>query len=106
MQSNNKTLSYLVDKITHSKTPTEISKTLKEIGENNDYIQEVQLKKLMKLHDQTFKTKCVDSLAETYEHFAFYMEKDSNIQTEAAVVDRELRIIEQTLQIIKSNQKD
>lgn len=106
MQSNKNTLSNLVDKITHSKVPTEISKTLKEIEQNNDYIQEVQLKKLIKLHDHTFKTKCIDPLTETYEHFASYMERDNNIQMEAAMLDRDLRIIEQTLQIIKSNQKD
>lgn len=106
MQSNRNTLSHLVDKIIHSKVPTEISKTLKEIERNNDYIEEIQLKELIQLHDQTLKTKCVDPLTKMYEYFAPYMEKDYNIQTEAAVIDRDLRIIEHTLQTIKANQKE
>ena len=65
MQSNKNTLCNLVDDITHLKVPTEISNTLKEIEQNKNYIQDVQLKKLIKLHHHTFKTKCVDPLTET-----------------------------------------
>lgn len=104
MQSNKTSLNTLVDKITNSKTLTEGSKTLKEIEENKDYIQEVQLKKLITLHDQSFKSKCVDPLTDLYEKYRSLMERDSKIQNEAALVDRNLRIIEQTLEYVKANQ--
>lgn len=105
MQPNKSSLTTLVDKITNSNTPTEGSKILKEIEENKDYIQEVQLKKLITLHDQSFKSKCVDPLNDLYGKYKPLMERDSNVQNEAALVDRNLRIIEQTLEYIKANQR-
>lgn len=105
MLSNKQTLLSLVDKVITSKNPTEISKTLKEIEENKEYIQEVQLKKLIKLHDHSFKSKCVDPLADLYDKYSPYMERDHNIQNEAAILDRNLRIIEHTLELVKSGQK-
>ncbi|CAL9729243.1 biogenesis of lysosome-related organelles complex 1 subunit Bls1p [Monosporozyma unispora] len=104
MQSNKASLGSLVDNITNSKNPTEVSKTLKEIEENKDYIQDVQLRKLITLHDQSFKTKCVDPLTELYEKYSPLLERDGKIQNEAAIVDRNLRIIEQTLEFVRANQ--
>lgn len=99
--SNYKDLNQLVNQITQSSNCTELSRTIQEIESNKNYITDVQLKKLMKLHDKSFKMKCVQPTQELYNRYLKRMEKDGNLQNRAAEIDRDLRIIETTLQIIK-----
>lgn len=106
MQSNKNDLSGLVDKIMNSRPETEVAKTLKEIEDNKEYIQNIQLKRLIRLHDQSFKTKCIDSITELHQKYHPVMKRDQNIQNEAALVDRSLRIIEETLELIKNDHNE
>lgn len=101
--SNNKynDLDQLVKKIIHSTNSSELSKTIQEIESNKEYITEVQLKKLKKMHDTSFRLKCVTPTQELYDKYLKRMEKDGNLQNRAAEIDRDLRIIETALDIIK-----
>lgn len=55
MPNRSEELDRLLDKIINSPHRTEASKTLQEIENNQSYILNVQLKKLLRLHDDSFK---------------------------------------------------
>ena len=101
--SNNKynDLDHLVKQITQSTKSTELSKTIQEIESNKQYITDVQLKKLLKLHDKSFKMKCVSPPQELYDKYQRQMRKNGDLQNRAAEIDRDLRIIETAIDIIK-----
>lgn len=102
MSSNKyKDLDQLVKQITQSTKSNELSKTIQEIESNKQYITDIQLKKLLKLHDKSFKMKCVYPTEELYDKYQRQMRKDGDLQNQAAEIDRDLRIIETAIDIIK-----
>lgn len=102
MSSNKyKDLDQLVKQITQSTKSNELSKTIQEIESNKQYITDIQLKKLLKLHDKSFKMKCVSPAEELYDKYERQMGKDGDLQNQAAEIDRDLRIIETAIDIIK-----
>ncbi|CCK69054.1 Bls1p KNAG_0B06240 [Huiozyma naganishii CBS 8797] len=105
MKYSNSELRRLLNHVITSKKDTELAKTLKEIESNRDYIDNVQLPKLLKLHDHSFKAKCVDPMFDLYEKHCPILEHDANIQNRTALVDRDLRVIEMTLALIKSGKE-
>lgn len=103
MPNRTEELDRLVDKIINSPHRTEASKTLEEIENNQSYILNVQLKKLLRLHDDSFKNKCVSPVTYMLEKYTPYLGHTEALQKEAELVDRDLRIIEMTYQLIKKN---
>ncbi|CCD27132.1 Bls1p NDAI_0J02400 [Naumovozyma dairenensis CBS 421] len=104
MTSTTKTygeLEELFKRIINSETPTEVSKTLKEIENNNKYINDVQFKKLIELHDDRFKNKCLKPMQGLCTKYNNVVVQDGDLQIDAALVDRDLRVLETTLQLIK-----
>ncbi|KAG0672372.1 Bls1p [Maudiozyma exigua] len=102
MSSNKyKDFDQLVKQITQSTKSNELSKTIQEIESNKQYIIDIQLKKLLKLHDKSFKMKCVSPTEELYKKYRRQMRKDGDLQNQAAEIDRDLRIIETAMDIIK-----
>lgn len=90
----------IIDDLVKSKTTSENCETLKEIESNNVYIRDVQLKKLMSLHDKKFKETAVVPLVRLYEKFNTKFLNEGDLQNWAEIIDRDLRILESTLQII------
>lgn len=104
--SNKNELDQIVDKIFKSTQETEASRTLQEIESNNDYILNTQLRKLLKLHDNSFQQKCVLPVNSLYEKHSESALRDGDLQNWAELIDRDIRIIETAMQLIKdSNQK-
>ncbi|CAI7251625.1 ATV_collapsed_G0039030.mRNA.1.CDS.1 [Saccharomyces cerevisiae] len=103
MPNMSEELDRLLDKIINSPHRTEASKTLQEIENNQSYILNVQLKKLLRLHDDSFKNKCVSPINYMLEKYTPYMGHTEALQKEAELVDRDLRILEMTYQLIEKN---
>ncbi|CAI4047090.1 hypothetical protein SKDZ_12G4330 [Saccharomyces kudriavzevii ZP591] len=103
MPSRTEELDRLLEKIINSPHGTEASKTLEEIENNQSYILDVQLKKLLRLQDDSFKNKCVSPVNDMLEKYTPYLGRTEALQEEAELVDRDLRIIEMTYQLIKKN---
>ncbi|CAI4035304.1 hypothetical protein SMKI_12G4550 [Saccharomyces mikatae IFO 1815] len=103
MPNRTEELDRLLDRIINSPQGTEASKTLEEIENNQSYILNVQLKKLLRLHDDSFKNKCVSPVNDMLEKYTPYTERTKALQKGAELVDRDLRIIEMTYQLIKKN---
>lgn len=80
---------------------TDFSKNLREITTNREYINKYQLTKLLKLHDQSLKGKCYVPLNDLYTKYKDMITGDGELQNEAALIDRDLRIIESTIELIK-----
>ncbi|CCF56016.1 hypothetical protein KAFR_0A05810 [Kazachstania africana CBS 2517] len=101
--NGNKTteLDQLFKNVIKNHKSTKLSDTIDEINRNNRYIMETQFKKLLKLHDKSFNEKSVLPMYELYKKYYNLVENDLNIQNEAAILDRDLRIIEMTIGNIK-----
>lgn len=98
-------LETLFNRIIKSTDETEVSRTLKEVEENNGYIQDKQLKSLLSLHDKRFKDQCIYPLNEFYLKYKEGVINDGDLQNKAALVDRDIRILESTIQFIEENKK-
>lgn len=98
-------LDQIVDRIFKSTQESEASKTLKEIESNNDYIMNTQLRKLLKLHDTSFQQKCVTPISALYEKHSEQALRDGDLQNWAELIDRDIRIIETAMQLIKDSRK-
>ena len=96
-----KDLDTLVKRITQSNSSSELSKTLQEVESNRAYIAGVQLQKLKRMHDRSFRSKCVEPTQELYAKYTKRLEQDGDLQNAAAEIDRDLRIIEATLALVK-----
>ncbi|KAG0675089.1 biogenesis of lysosome- organelles complex 1 subunit bls1 [Kluyveromyces marxianus] len=101
----------LLNQLIKSKTDTVGSELLKEIERNDEYIKEVQLKKLKELHDKQFKEKHVLPLIKLYERYNSSAINDGDLQNWAELIDRDIRILEGTMDILEEehrseNQKD
>lgn len=97
-------LDQLVQSICKSNRDTDASKTLKEIEDNNHYIMEVQLKRILKLHDESFKSKSVIPLQKFYEKYNEIVIRHGDLQNWAELVDRDLRVLELAMQLAKGRQ--
>lgn len=89
--------------IIHSTEPTEASSTYGEIIENRKIIEEHQLNELLQLHDKTFQDKCIQPINKLKEKYDKLLQQDNDIQTHVAMTDRDLRIIELTLDLVYRN---
>lgn len=98
-------LDQLVHRICKSTQETEASKTLKEIESNNAYIMNVQLRKLLKLHDSSFKDKCIVPLQSLSDKYNDTVLRDGDLQNWAELVDRDIRVLEVAIQLIQESKK-
>lgn len=96
-----KDLDTLVKRITQSTRSSELSRTLQEVEANRAYIADVQLQKLKRMHDRSFRRKCVEPTQELYAKYQKRVAQDGDLQNGAAEIDRDLRIIETALSLIK-----
>lgn len=96
-------LDALVDKIVNDHSLSEPGQSLKELGDNGRYIMDVQMKKLLKLHDQSFIERCFRPMEELKNRYAKVKERSGDLQKEAELVDRDIRIIEMAIQDINKN---
>ncbi|KAL3234392.1 Biogenesis of lysosome-related organelles complex 1 subunit BLS1 [Nakaseomyces bracarensis] len=103
MQANNIKLESIVERILHDNTLSEPGKALKELEDNGKYIMEVQMKKLMKLHDDRFMSKSVLPMERLYSKYSQVKERFGDLQKDAELVDRDIRIIEMAIDDIKKN---
>lgn len=85
--------------------PTESSHTLKEIHENKRIIEERQVVELLQVHDKVFYDKCVRPVNKLKKLYDALLRDDTDIQTHVALTDRDLRIIEATLDMAYQNSK-
>lgn len=93
-------LDQLVSSIFRSNRDTDASKTLKEIEDNNYYITEVQLKRLLKLHDGAFR-ESVTPFQKLHNKYNESVLRQGDLQGWAELIDRDLRVLELTMQIAK-----
>ncbi|EDO18709.1 hypothetical protein Kpol_1055p66 [Vanderwaltozyma polyspora DSM 70294] len=101
--SSKSELESLLNKIVKSNDETEVSKALKEIEDNNEYIEKKQLRSLLTMHDKKFKDQCLIPMNNLYVKYNDIVGKDRNLQNETAFVDRDIRVLESTLQYIIEN---
>lgn len=97
-----------IDKLLHdlrlNDIEPEFAKILKEVECNEKYIYDVQLPKLVKLHDVHFTKECLKParrLLEKYSNIA--IDNGTEIQREAELIDRDMRVIEETLDLVRQN---
>ncbi|QEU62204.1 Bls1 [Kluyveromyces lactis] len=103
MMSNERTL---FNQLIKSKTDTVGSEILKEIEGNDEYIKDVQLKKLKELHDKKFKEKGVTPLIRLYEKYNTCALNDGDLQNWAELIDRDIRILEGTVKILEDESNE
>ncbi|QLQ80841.1 hypothetical protein HG537_0E01960 [Torulaspora globosa] len=103
--SHRNELDQVIDRIFKSTQETDASRTLKEIKSNNEYIMNTQLRKLVELHDTSFRQKCVVPMASLYERYSEQLVRDEDLQRCAELVDRDIRIIETAIELIKQSKK-
>lgn len=96
-------LDHLVQSICKSSRETDASKILKEIEDNNEYIMDVQLKKLLRLHDTAFKERCVLPLHQLYDKYNESVLRHGDLQNWAELIDRDLRVLELTMHLAKGD---
>ncbi|CDO92144.1 unnamed protein product [Kluyveromyces dobzhanskii CBS 2104] len=92
---------HLLNDLIKSKTDTTGSEVLREIEANDKYIKDVQLKKLKDLHDRQFKERCVSPLIRLYEKYNTSALNDGDLQNWAELIDRDMRILEGTIKILR-----
>lgn len=95
-------LNYLIK----SKTATVGSEILREVESNNDYIRDIQLKKLTDLHDKSFKEKGMVPLIKLYEKYNAKSVEHGDLQNWAELIDRDLRVLETTIQILDEERNE
>ncbi|CAR26572.1 hypothetical protein ZYGR_0H03900 [Zygosaccharomyces rouxii] len=93
-------LDQLVNSICKSTRDTDASKILKEIEDNNSYITEVQLKRLLKLHDGSFR-ESLTPLQKLHDKYNEIVMRQGDLQSWAELIDRDLRVLELTMQLAK-----
>lgn len=103
--TNKNELDQLVNGICKSTQDTAACKTLQEIESNNEYIVNTQLRKLLKLHDKSFKEKCVAPAIALYEKYNEVILRDGDLQNWAELIDRDIRVLEETVQLIGQSKK-
>ncbi|SCW01836.1 LAFE_0E08328g1_1 [Lachancea fermentati] len=89
-----------------SHTQTTLSETQEQIEANHAYITSKQLKKLIDLHDLTFQERCVIPLQKLYDKHMALRLMDGDLQNWAEVVDRDIRVLETTLQLVKEGRQE
>lgn len=102
---NKSELDQLLNRIFKSTQETEASRTLKEIESNSEYIINTQLRKLLELHDKSFKKKCVVPARCLYEKYNEAVLRDGDLQNWAELVDRDIRVLEVAMQLVKETKK-
>lgn len=92
-----------LSKIIKSRTSTNISDIQSEIEANHEYIETIQLRKLIHLHDVILQEDCIIPLTKLYERHNGIMLHNGDLQKWAELVDKNLRVLENTFQIIEEN---
>ncbi|AAS52763.1 AER079Cp [Eremothecium gossypii ATCC 10895] len=90
-----------VNRIIKSKTATKVSAMQAEIEANHAYIYDVQLKKLLRLHDEELQERCHTPLRKLYAKYSSRAEGNRDLQTWAEHVERDLRLLETTLRLVR-----
>lgn len=103
--TNKNDLDQLVNGICKSTLETGASKTLQEIESNNEYIMNTQLRKLLKLHDKSFKEKCVAPAIALYDKYNERVLEEGDLQNWAELIDRDIRVLEVAMQLISESKK-
>ena len=98
-------IDHLVKRLARSFKDTELSETLREIQSSSTYIRDVQLEKLVKLHDYSFRGKCLSPTRDLYRKYREMRERDGDLASEAAIVDRDIRILEIAIENVKQAKK-
>lgn len=106
MANKSSSLDHELNRILKSHSETAVSATLKEIESNHQYINEVQLKKLVQLHDSGFQEKCVAPVTQLYNKYSDIVLQNGDLQNWAEIVDRDLRVLENTLQLVRENRNN
>lgn len=106
MANKSSSLDHELNRILKSHSETAVSTTLKEIESNHQYINEVQLKKLVQLHDSGFQEKCVAPVTLLYNKYSDIVLQNGDLQNWAEIVDRDLRVLENTLQLVRENRNN
>lgn len=97
-------LDQMMNAICKSNRNTDASNILKEIEENNSYITEVQLKRLLKLHDGAFRQSIIP-MQKLYDKYNESVMRQGDLQNWAELIDRDLRVLELTMQLVKETKK-
>lgn len=100
MMASKNELDQLVNGICKSAQEIGASRTLQEIESNNEYIMNTQVRRLLKLHDRSFKEKCVTPAVALYERFNEMALRDGDLQNWAELIDRDIRVLEVAMQLI------
>lgn len=90
-----------LNRMLRSRTATHLSAIQSEIEKNHSYIAHVQLKTLRQLHDEHYQEKCWIPLNKLYNKYKDKVANDGNIQRRAEYMDRDIRILELTLKLVK-----
>lgn len=98
---SNTNLETLVEKILHDNSLSEPGKSLKELEDNGKYIMDVQMTKLLKLHDDRFMQRSFLPMEQLCTKYNEVKNKYGDLQKEAELVDRDIRIIEMAIDDIK-----
>ncbi|CCE61882.1 hypothetical protein TPHA_0B02100 [Tetrapisispora phaffii CBS 4417] len=105
--ANKVQLETLFNKLLKLPDDTEISKILKEIEDNDNYITSIQLQTLMNIHDKSFKEKYHNQLEQLYNKYKNKnYTSDAGLHNDAAIIDRDIRILEETMKLLKENSSE
>ncbi|SCU90183.1 LAME_0E07404g1_1 [Lachancea meyersii CBS 8951] len=92
--------------IIKAQSDTAISEAQREIEANHAYINETQLKNLLDLHDNVFQNQCVLPLQKLYQKYSQMSLQEGDVQNWAELVDRDLRVLEATVDKVRSNRQE
>ncbi|AGO12431.1 AaceriAER079Cp [[Ashbya] aceris (nom. inval.)] len=95
-----------INRIIKSKTATKVSAMQAEIEANHAHIYEVQLKKLLRLHDEELQERCHTPLRKLYAKYNSRAEGNRDLQTWAEHVERDLRLLETTLRLVREGRSE
>ncbi|SCU97499.1 LAFA_0G11738g1_1 [Lachancea sp. 'fantastica'] len=95
-----------IDRITKATTNTAVSEAQREIEANHASINETQLKKLIDLHDNVLQNRGSIPLRKLYHKYSQLHLQEGDLQNWAELVDRDLRVLEATIEKAKINQQE
>ncbi|AET38738.1 Bls1p Ecym_3245 [Eremothecium cymbalariae DBVPG len=98
---NSMDIDQTINRIIKSRTPTAVSDVQSEIETNHAYINQVQLKKLIQLHDENLQERCHIPLKKLYDKYNDKILGEGDLQNWAEHIERDLRLLETTLKIVK-----
>lgn len=104
MPSGKVDLDKVITRILQNKNNSKAGEILREINSNNEYIREVQLAKLLKYHDNSFKNSCVGPTARLYKKYQFQTLQLGDLQKQAEILDRDIRVIEVALECMRAEE--